>query len=315
MKADSFMEKARDQLARRLASWITPRQECARLEAELQAYRRGWQPGHFYSPIPALPEIEARADRIFDRSMMSLPAIDLNEEGQSRRVAELARYHDDQPFANRPANGRRYGFDNPNFGPGEAIALQAMMRSVRPKRVIEIGSGHSSAAMMDVNEIFFDGAIDLTFIDPYPGLVNALLSEGDRARSHIIASPIQDVDLSIFEALEENDILFVDSSHVSKTGSDVNHIYFEIFPRVKPGVLVHIHDIGYPFEYPEDWVRNGRAWNENYLLRAFLMYNDAFSLEYFASYWAWHRREELERILPLCNRAPGSSIWLQRVKS
>ena len=276
-------------------------------------YRQGWEPGHFYSPIPDLEEVAARAGQIFDYGITSIPGVDLNEAGQAARFGELSRFYADQPFADEPGEKNRYGFANPNFQQGEAIILQAFMRSSSPRRIIEVGSGHSSAAMLDTDEIFLGRRTEITFIEPYPQLLESLMRPGDKQRVAILPSPIQDVPLDLFATLESGDILFVDSSHVAKTGSDVNHIFFRVLPLLAPGVLVHFHDINYPFEYPREWVMGGRSWNEAYLLRAFLMYNHAFRIEFFAGYWAWHRHAELEAGMPLCARSPGSSIWLQRV--
>src|SRR5207237_8125791 len=136
----------------------------------------------------------------------------------------------------------------------------------------------------DVNELFFDNAIQCTFIDPYPQLLRTLMKESDFARTRIIGQRVQDVDVGIFRELEASDILFIDSSHVAKTGSDVNYILFKILPLLNEGVLIHFHDIFYPFEYPVDWVYEGRSWNEAYLLRAFMQYNEAFEIQFFNSF-------------------------------
>lgn len=272
----------------------------------------GWPAGHFYSPIPNFSDVTERKHVIFDQSRDVLPGIDLNDEGQLNRLRELARFYDDQPFGIQKRDGLHFYFDNPNFGRGEAIVLQAMMRLLRPKRMIEIGSGFSSGAMLDVDLLYLGGQTEFLFVEPYPDLLKSLLNPDDLSRTRIHDMPVQAVDLAEFDVLEANDILFIDSSHVSKTGSDVNHIYFEILPRLKPGVFVHIHDIGYPFEYPEDWVMKGRAWNEAYLLRAFLMYNPMFTIEYYAGYLAAIRRGELLAHMPMCAETPGSSIWLRR---
>jgi hypothetical protein len=119
----------------------------------------------------------------------------------------------------------------------------------------------------------------------------------------------------VFERLEENDILFLDSSHVSKTGSDVNYYLFEILPVLKPGVLVHVHDILYPFEYLKEWVLGEkRSWNETYALRAFLQYNSAFEIVYWNNFASHRLREELAHLMPLCLENEGGSIWLRRVR-
>lgn len=118
--------------------------ECAALSAELDEYRRGWPPGHFYSPIPSLHEVAAQEARLFGAPPAALPAIDLNLAGQRRRLKRIADAYADQPFEDAPRAGLRYGFDNPNYIYGEAIVLYAMLRDLRPERLTEVGSGHSS---------------------------------------------------------------------------------------------------------------------------------------------------------------------------
>ena len=115
----------------------------------------------------------------------------------------------------------------------------------------------------------------------------------------------------LFDELAENDILFIDSTHVSKTGSDVNYILFEILPRLKPGVFIHFHDVFYPFEYPREWVFGGFNWNENYLLHAFLMYNETFEIKIFADYLHVHHKEIFKE-MPLCYKNTGGNLWLQK---
>ena len=193
----------------------------------------------------------------------------------------VAAYYREQPFPPEPAPRRRFHLNNPGYGAFDAIMLYGMLREARPRRIIEIGSGFSSAAMLDLNELVLGGAVEFTFIDPEMKRLRELLREGDAVRAILIEQRIQDVPLKAFAALGENDVLFIDSSHVSKIGSDVNRIFFDILPSLAPGVLIHFHDITGTLEYPRDWFDQGRAWNEQYLLRSFLMYNPAFRVELF----------------------------------
>jgi hypothetical protein len=125
--------------------------------------------------------------------------------------------------------------------------------------------------------------------------------------------PVQDVPLALFDRLGEGDVLFLDLTHVVRPGSDVNHVILEVLPRLRPGVWVHVHDIFFPFEYPPAWVEEGRAWQETYLLRAFLAFNQAFEIRWFQTFlWARHRAV-LERCVPWTARNTGGNIWLQRV--
>jgi predicted O-methyltransferase YrrM len=277
-------------------------------------------PGHFYSPIPDLPEIDAHVDAIFDRSPKTVSAIDLNEREQLRLIDVFSKTYREMPFRKKPTPGYRYYLDNPFFSFGDGVILYSFLRHFRPKRVIEIGSGFSSAAMLDVRDCFFDTPTKFTFIEPRPERLLSILTEKDKSGCQIETQLVQHVGIGMFEDLEENDILFVDSSHVGKIQSDVLHIIFNIFPRLKKGVIVHIHDVPWPFEYPENWVRKGRAYNEAYLLRAFLQYNAAFEILFFNSFIARHHAELIKRMMPRLLEVPStketesnSSIWLRKV--
>ena len=268
-------------------------------------------PGHFGSPIPALREVRARDAEIF-AVPATLGGIDLRPAEQLELVAELAEFYPDQPFSDRPQAGLRYCFDNDLFGAGDALVLHTMLRRFRPRRLVEIGSGFSSAVVLDTAERFLGGQLSCTFVDPYPHRLRELLRGDDAARHRIVAEPVQQVDLTLFDDLDAGDIVFVDSTHVSKIGSDVNRIVFEVLPRLRPGVLVHVHDVFYPFEYPRDWVYKGRAWNEAYLVRAFLMHNAAFEILLYNSYLAQFHAEVVSRAMPLWALNPGGSLWLRR---
>jgi hypothetical protein len=131
----------------------------------------------------------------------------------------------------------------------------------------------------------------------------------------LIEDKVQTVALSVFDRLEAGDVLFIDSSHVSKTGSDVNYLFFEVLPRLKAGVKIHIHDIFFPHDYPKDWVLNeARSWNEQYVLRALLMYSTAFKVVY-GNLYAFHAMPELVKQAlahPKGYAYGGSSLWIER---
>lgn len=288
-----------------------PAARIERLNQQLRAGKLGWEPGHFYSPVADLTDIWRRESSIFE-APTAIPGIQLNADRQLHLLEQLAMHYPRMPFADQRRSGLRYFFDNPNFSYGESIVLFCMMNLLRPRRIIEIGSGYSSCVILDTNEVAFGGSIACTFIEPYPELLLSLMKPGDTERAQVLSQRVQDVDLDVFTRLEAGDILFVDSSHVSKVGSDVNHIFFEVLPRVAEGVYVHFHDIMVGFEYPREWVYQGRAWNEAYLMRAFLQYNSAFSVEFFNSYLGHFHRSALTAALPLCDKNPGTSLWLKK---
>jgi hypothetical protein len=286
--------------------------EREQLRTEVAHWRTWMSPGHFYSPIPSLAEISRREAEIFGDPPRELPGIDLRVDEQLQLIEELRGYYAEMPFPRQKRDGLRFWLENPAFAYSDAIYLYAMLRHVRPKRVIEIGSGFSSAAMLDTAELFFRGEIAFTFIDPDPSVFDSLAKPGDRERASFRAMQVQDVPLEVFDILEPGDILFIDSSHVSKTGSDVNRIVFDIVPRLASGVYVHFHDIHYPFEYPRPWVYEGRAWNEAYLIRALLAFNSAFEIVLLPSYLTQFHGELLTEAMPLVMENKPGSLWLRR---
>lgn len=270
-------------------------------------------PGHFYSPIPSLADVRARAEELFDASVLEVPDVDLDRAGQLEVLEVLHRHYVEEPRRWPRTAGPRYRPGNSEFGTGDAFVLRTFLRELRPRRVVEVGAGHSTCVMLDAADEL-DEPFELTSIEPYPDRLLGAIGDGDLDRFTLLRRPVQDVDAAVFEALGDGDVLFIDSSHVAKIGSDVNRLVFEVLPRLASGVYVHIHDLLFPFEYPEAWVLEGRAWNEAYVVRAFLQNNDAYRVRFWADYLI--RDGELavwmEREMPAFKRDTGSSLWLQK---
>jgi hypothetical protein len=169
--------------------------------------------------------------------------------------------------------------------------------------------------MLDTNELFFDNSISLTFIEPFPERFYSLCNAGDEQQFTLIEKKLQHVNTEIFNTLEAGDFLFVDSTHVSKTGSDVNKIFFEILPLLKEGVIVHFHDVFFPFEYPKDWVLgwSGFGWNEVYILKAFLTNNNNYEILLFNTYLEHVDKDWFYRNMALCMENTGGSIWIKKL--
>jgi predicted O-methyltransferase YrrM len=277
-------------------------------------YRQHVPPGHFYSPIADLNEVKAAADRIFDPNRRTLPAINLREKEQLELLQALSGYYREQPFTSARQDGLRYYFNNDLYCHSDAIFLYSIIRHFRPRRIIEAGSGFSSCVMLDTNQRFFDGKIRIDLIEPYPERLYSLLLPGERGRVNCHEKKLQDVPLDFFRELNENDILFIDSSHVCRVGSEVNYYLFEILPALKPGVLIHIHDVFNGFEYPRQWIEAGISWSEDYLLRAFLQYNDAFEIVIFNTFLEHFHRPFFSEHMPLCLENEGGSIWLRKTR-
>jgi hypothetical protein len=271
-----------------------------------------YHPGSYYSPIPSSREIRYHRDRIFT-PRRKLPGIDIREREQMCLVHTFASFYPEFPFTAERVPRYRYFSDNPFFGIGDAVMLYSALRYFKPPHVIEVGSGFSSSLMLDVNEHFLAGSTTFTFIDPHPVRLDKLLRGSDEQTSIIVRRPVQDVDPRIFGELQSGDLLFIDSSHVSKVGSDVNLLLLDVVPKLAKGVIIHIHDVFHSFEYPEKWFQEGRAWNEDYLLRALLTSNSTLEILIFNSYLGAFHRDEVQRLLPAWGNDSGGSIWLRRI--
>lgn len=268
-------------------------------------------PGHFYSPVASADDL-ARAVAAVAVSAPML-GIDMREAEQLAFLERLSVYYRDIAFPEQNDGTTRFAFNNPSYSWCDATILFCMLRELRPRRIIEVGSGYTSCLILDVNELYFDWEIDCTFIEPYPDLLRSLLKPQDAGRVNLVASKLQDVNTTLFESLEAGDILFIDSSHVVKAGSDVLTLFANILPRLKVGTFIHFHDIFDRFEYPSDWLMEGRGWNEQYFLRTFLQYNSSFLIKLFTPhmivrYGAWFREH-----MPDCFKNTGGHIWIKRV--
>jgi Methyltransferase domain len=269
-------------------------------------------PGHFYSPMPSLEDIAAVAARSNDSP--SYGGIDLRETEQLDLLGQLVRFYAALPFRPDATQGLRYRFDNPSYSYADGIFLYSMLRQLRPHRLIEVGSGFTSALILDTNERFLDNSVECTFVEPHPQLLLSLMSADDRRRTTLLPNTLQQVDLALFDSLDRNDILLIDSTHVAKANSDVNRLFFEILPRLASGTMVHVHDVFATFEYPVDWFREGRAWNEQYVLRAFLQYNDNFQVRLFGNFMVTRHADWFRTNMPLCLRNPGGAFWMQKTQ-
>ena len=269
--------------------------------------------GHFYSSIPDLNDIRAKQSLLFNKNKRDIPGVNLREDYQIKLISEkFIQYYAEQPWDNK-ISSLRYCSENSMYGYSDAIFLYCMLRNVRPARLIEVGSGYSSCVVLDTNDIFFDGNLECTFIEPHPDTLKGLLYADDFEKINIIQNKLQDVDVSLFSNLKENDILLIDSTHVSKIGSDVNYLFFEILPKLSPGVFVHFHDIFYPFEYPAEWIFEGRQWQEDYLLRAFLQFNNMFEIVVWNDFLMQFNKSLIAEKMPICLNGGGASLWIRHI--
>ncbi len=282
---------------------------CALRERSIGYLR--YPPGHYASAIPSGIQIRADSARLFSRENQPIGGIDLNEATQLEVLRQISAHCHEFDAPASPAPGHRYYYDNLLFGYFDALVLHGLLRAFQPSQVIEIGSGFSSALMLDVAEKSLQGT-HFRFIDPYSQNIVSLLDEPRATQHEVIRTRVQDIDPSVFASLGHNDVLFVDSSHVLKIGSDLSRIFFDVLPMLAPGVLVHFHDIYWPFEYPESLIGAGRIWNESYAVRSFLQYNYSFQIIFYSSFLEHSHRAALERDLPGFDKDIGKSLWLRK---
>jgi|CXWL01.1.fsa_nt_gi predicted O-methyltransferase YrrM len=288
-----------------------------RLRFALSGVLGAYPNGHFYSPVCDPKALNAARAELWPDSPRAVAGIDFNDASHREILDEWFPRHlgafdyaEDGP---QDAQAPRYYTGNTQFSWLDARLLFVLLCELKPKRVIEVGSGYSSLLMADVNQRFLGGACDIRCVEPYP---RPFLENGVPGIRALIRERVQALPLSTFATLEAGDILFIDSSHVSKTGSDVNHLFFEVLPALKPGVLIHVHDVFLPAEYLEPWaIAENRSWNEQYLLRALLMYSTAFT-PVFGSSYAWiHHRPSLLKAIGRSEKDGygGGSFWMRRV--
>lgn len=269
-------------------------------------------PGHFYSPVvdpeEARDYLEAeRAAPPGDLPGIPLPIEEMEAFWQANAAAIAA-----GRFAAGPGEGRRYHTAKPRYPLGDAITLRAMIHHLRPRRIVEIGSGFSTACMLDAADEFGLDGLAIDCVEPTPNHLHALLRPEDRARVTIHERTVQGMPLDVFRRLGAGDILFIDSSHVLKTGSDVHYELFHILPTLAPGVMVHVHDCRWPFEYSDHiLVELRHSWNEAYALRALLADSSRYRVAFWASLFVLRRREMVAAAAPEHLRNPGSGIWFR----
>jgi predicted O-methyltransferase YrrM len=270
--------------------------------------------GHFYSPVYEVAELAERREQIWPGTQRPMLDVDWREPAQLHLC--------NGPFAERPPLQLRasqsddpseYWSGNDQYPPLDALVLAAMLRHLHPARMIEIGSGFSSLVTARVNREELAGAMRFLCVEPYP---RDFLIKGVEGISELRSELIQDVPLELFEELGYNDVLFIDTSHTVKTGGDVTWIFHEILPRLRVGVVVHVHDVFLPEEYPESWVMEGRGWNESYLVRSFLAYNDSFAINWGTRYMVLNHLDAVRRAFRLdaTDSLAGASLWFQRVR-
>ena len=247
----------------------------------------------------------------------NLPGIDFNVDEQLRLLSNFNYNNELIEFPlSQSETERVYLYNNDSYMSGDAEYLYSMVRFFRPRKIIEIGSGYST--LMVRNAVVKNKLDDINYscdhicIEPYE---QHWLEELD---INIIRNKVEELDVSLFKSLQSGDFLFIDSSHVIRPQGDVLFEYNEILPLLNKGVIVHIHDIFTPRDYPEEWLCDRHLlWNEQYLLESFLSFNGSYKIIGMLNYLANNYSQDFKAKSPVyssqSNRKPGA-FWIQKIK-
>lgn len=268
-------------------------------------------PKGYYSPIPDVAKLDSA---IWERPSPT-PGIDWRSDTEFEFVERtLAKFVGEfQPRGTPSSNPTEYYLDNGNYGPVDAELLYAMIRELRPRRILELGAGYSTLVIASACRSNRTEGSPPLFVsaDPFPA---SFLSEDIDGVDQFLPLGAREVDRALFASLAQNDILFVDTTHTVKTGSEVNHLILDVLPTLKAGVVVHFHDIFLPWEYPRIWLEEYHYyWAEQYLLQALLVENPRFQIVLAAHNLCRIDAERLRRTVPsLDTRRPPTAFWLRR---
>jgi len=269
-------------------------------------------PNNYYQPIPNASEI---APSHF-RKKFEMVGVDMSEKFQLEMLEKFRKFKKEYRLFEKidkrgdDQTDSQFYFNNLAFDGVDALVYYCMIRLLRPRKVVEVGSGWSTKVAAQASVINKD--TQLISIEPYP---QPILDVGFPGLSKLIKKKIEEVPLDFFDVLRAGDVLFIDSTHTVKIAGDVNYLFLEVLPRLKKGVYVHIHDIFFPRDYPRQWVMDmHRFWAEQYLLHAFLLFNDAFKIVYANSYMCDKYPEKVKNVFPNSPSLGGGSIWLKKIK-
>jgi hypothetical protein len=273
-----------------------------------EVQRRGWhfQPNHFYWPLNDVSFLDENRDLWHDRGLPH--GIRWDVDGQLALVERLDAYRGELADVPRlPRAGQvEFVWENNAFGGADAVVYYGLVRSLAPRRVVEVGAGWSSlllARALARNET----PCDVTLVEPHP---DARLFGALPADWEVHERTLQRTDLRVFERLGAGDVLMFDGSHCVRTASDVNWLLFEVMPRLSRGVYVHVHDVLFPEDYMDRWILDeGLSWNEQYVVQALLMHSDAYAVR-IANHMLWtERREAIDAL----HGGDGTSLWLEKL--
>lgn len=274
--------------------------------------KRGFHliPNHYYQPIPDTLHLPTDA---FNKKTMK--GVSFNDDSQLKTLNKLAKFNREYSQFKKldkrvnTQKDQKFYFDNKAFDNIDALVYYGLIRLYKPKKIIEVGSGWSTK--IAAQACIENKSTELLSIEPYP---QPILENGFDGLTKLYRQGVQSVNLGLFRKLEDGDILFIDSSHVVKIGSDVNYLFFEVIPRLKKGVYVHFHDIFFPYDYPKKWVlEERRFWSEQYLLHALLINNRGFEVVLANNYLIHKYPQKLKNTFKYVPSLGGGSLWIRKL--
>ncbi len=263
---------------------------------------------HYFEPYVSSKNLSADL-----QSVRSLPFINLNIDKQKELLESFSYQTELTEIPQKASSILEYGYQNDSFDTLDGSLYYSIIRKFKPQHIVEIGCGNSTKiALKAINQNRSEGAsCDFTCIEPYE---NPYL---EKLQINLIRKKVEDVDLNFFKNLNASSILFIDSSHVIRPQGDVLFEILQILPSLPKGVIVHIHDIFTPRDYPSKWIlKDKRMWDEQYILEAFLMYNESFEIIATANHLSYEMPELLKQKFPMFDgkSGQGASIYLMKTK-
>jgi hypothetical protein len=277
-------------------------------------------PVDFHSPVPDIDDLEKR--NVWGLRS-GLEGIDLKVDAQLELLNELGSNYSDEcqwPLS-LTGNSSEFYLQNNSFSYGCGASTHCMIRYCKPETVIEIGSGMSSIVISDalsINHAKDRRSSKYIIVDPYP---SNFAKSGSLGTIDCFQTRVELLDSAFFNCLKDNDILFIDSGHCVRIGGDVNYLFLDVLPRLEPGVIVHIHDISMPYEYPKVYATSEtfrQFWTEQYLLQSFLSFNNEFEVLLAMHYLMKDHGKAFKKAFPYYNpdihRLTSGSFWIRRKK-
>jgi len=266
------------------------------------------------------PVVDHYYDPLFDyrklRKHQPKDRFDFNVENQLSLLSKFS-FREElnvMPLKSPGGQSLQYYYENGSFGPGDAEFYYSIIRLIKPKKIIEVGSGFSTrvaiAAVQENTRADLGYACEITCIEPYemPWL--------ERTDVNLLRTKVEELSPEFFDSLEDGDILFIDSSHIIRPGGDVVTIILDLLPRLKKGVYIHFHDIFIPDDYPLTWLKDDfRMWNEQYLLEAFMTNNNLFEVICMMNFLTKNHFDALKNVFPVLEKQPDrqpGSFWIKR---